>query len=740
MATDKTTIKYTLTDEAPMLATHSFLPIVRRFTKSSDIEMELVDISLAGRIIANFSEYLTEDQRQEDALAALGELAKKPEANIIKLPNISASIPQLTAAIKELQSDGYAIPDFPEEPTTDEEKSIRARFAKVLGSAVNPVLREGNSDRRAPKPVKQYARNNPHSMGAWSADSQSHVATMSHGDFRNNEKSVTIKEAGNIRIEHVDAAGKVTVLKAETPVLADEIIDASLMEKQALINFLETQVADAKENDLLFSLHMKATMMKVSDPKIFGHAVKVFFAPVFEKYGATLDKIGVDVNNGFGDLLAKIEELPASEREEIKAVIQACYDARPDLAMVNSDKGITNLHVPSDVIIDASMPAMIRASGQMWNAQGKQQDTKAVIPDSSYAGVFQETIEFCKKHGAFDPTTMGTVPNVGLMAQKAEEYGSHDKTFEIPAAGTVRTVDNAGNVLTEHTVNEGDIWRMCQVKDAPIRDWVKLAVSRARATGSPAVFWLDSERAHDAELIKKVNLYLKDHDTEGLDIQIMSPVLATRFSLERIKNGQDTISVTGNVLRDYNTDLFPILEVGTSAKMLSIVPLMNGGGLFETGAGGSAPKHIQQFLEEGHLRWDSLGEFLALAVSLEHVATTKGNERAQILADTLDEATIKFLENRKSPSRKVNELDNRGSHFYLALYWAQGLASQTKNADLAAEFAPIAKAMEENEHTIINELNAAQGSPQDIEGYYSVSSDKTFAAMRPSATFNAIID
>ena len=740
MATDKTTIKYTLTDEAPMLATHSFLPIVKRFTKSSDIEMELVDISLAGRIIANFSEYLTEDQRQEDALAALGELAKKPEANIIKLPNISASIPQLTAAIKELQSDGYAIPDFPEEPTTDEEKSIRARFAKVLGSAVNPVLREGNSDRRAPKPVKQYARNNPHSMGAWSADSQSHVATMSHGDFRNNEKSVTIKEAGNIRIEHVDAAGKVTVLKAETPVLAEEIIDASLMEKQALINFLETQVADAKEKDLLFSLHMKATMMKVSDPKIFGHAVKVFFAPVFEKYGATLDKIGVDVNNGFGDLLAKIEELPASEREEIKAAIQACYDARPDLAMVNSDKGITNLHVPSDVIIDASMPAMIRASGQMWNAQGKQQDTKAVIPDSSYAGVFQETIEFCKKHGAFDPTTMGTVPNVGLMAQKAEEYGSHDKTFEIPAAGTVRTVDNAGNVLTEHAVNEGDIWRLCQVKDAPIRDWVKLAVSRARATGSPAVFWLDSERAHDAELIKKVNLYLKDHDTEGLDIQIMSPVLATRFSLERIKNGQDTISVTGNVLRDYNTDLFPILEVGTSAKMLSIVPLMNGGGLFETGAGGSAPKHIQQFLEEGHLRWDSLGEFLALAVSLEHVATTKGNERAQILADTLDEATIKFLENRKSPSRKVNELDNRGSHFYLALYWAQGLASQTKNADLAAEFAPIAKAMEENEHTIINELNAAQGSPQDIEGYYSVSSDKTFAAMRPSATFNAIID
>lgn len=740
MATEKTTIKYTLTDEAPMLATHSFLPIIKRFTQSSNIDMELVDISLAGRIVANFPDNLTEDQKQEDALLALGELAKQPEANIIKLPNISASIPQLTAAIKELQSDGYDIPDFPEEPKTDEEKSIRARYAKVLGSAVNPVLREGNSDRRAPKPVKQYARNNPHSMGAWSSDSKTHVSTMSHGDFRNNEKSVTIQEAGNVRIEHVAADGTVTVLKANTPVLAEEIIDASLMEKKALISFLEEQVVDAKEKNILFSLHMKATMMKVSDPKIFGHAVRVFFAPVFEKYGATFDKLGVDVNNGFGDLVSKIDELPSSEKEEILAAIQACYDARPDLAMVNSDKGITNLHVPSDVIIDASMPAMIRASGQMWNAEGKQQDTKAVIPDSSYAGVFQETIDFCKKHGAFDPTTMGTVPNVGLMAQKAEEYGSHDKTFEITAAGVVRTVDDAGNTLTEHKVEEGDIWRMCQVKDAPIRDWVKLAVSRARATGVPAIFWLDQERAHDAQLIKKVNLYLKDHDTDGLDIQIMSPVLATRFSLERIKNGQDTISVTGNVLRDYNTDLFPILEVGTSAKMLSIVPLMNGGGLFETGAGGSAPKHIQQFLEEGHLRWDSLGEFLALAVSLEHVATSRGNDRAQVLADTLDEATIKFLENRKSPSRKVNELDNRGSHFYLALYWAQGLAAQTINADLASEFAPIAKTMEENEHTIINELNAAQGEPQNIDGYYSVSSKKTFAAMRPSATFNAIID
>lgn len=740
MATEKTTIKYTLTDEAPMLATHSFLPIIKRFTKSSDIDVELVDISLAGRIVANFPDHLTEEQKQEDALAALGELAKKPEANIIKLPNISASIPQLITAIKELQNDGYAIPDFPEEPSTEEQKAIRARYAKVLGSAVNPVLREGNSDRRAPKPVKQYARTNPHTMGAWSADSQTHVATMSQGDFRHTEKSVLINQAGNVRIEHVGVDGTVTVLKAQTPVLEGEIIDASLMEKKALISFLESQVKDAKEKNLLFSLHMKATMMKVSDPKIFGHAVRVFFAPVFEKYGDTLEKLGVDVNNGFGDLLSKIEELPTSVKEEIKSAIEACYDARPDLAMVDSDKGITNLHVPSDVIIDASMPAMIRASGQMWNAQGKQQDTKAVIPDSSYAGVFQETIDFCKENGAFDPTTMGTVPNVGLMAQKAEEYGSHDKTFEIPAAGIVRTVDSNGTILTEHTVNEGDIWRMCQVKDAPIRDWVKLAVSRARATGALTIFWLDQERAHDAALIKKVNLYLKDHDTSGLDIQIMSPVLATRLSLERIKNGQDTISVTGNVLRDYNTDLFPILELGTSAKMLSIVPLMNGGGLFETGAGGSAPKHIQQFLAEGHLRWDSLGEFLALAVSLEHVAASRGNERAQVLADTLDEATVKFLENKKSPSRKVHELDNRGSHFYLALYWAQGLATQTKNAALAQEFAPIAKKMEASESQIINELNEAQGSPQNIDGYYSVSRDKTFAAMRPSATFNAIID
>lgn len=739
MATE-TTIKYTLTDEAPMLATHSLLPIVKRFTKSSGIDMELVDISLAGRIIANFPDKLTESQKQEDALAALGELAKKPEANIIKLPNISASIPQLTAAIQELQDDGYDIPDFPEEPKTAEEKEIRARYAKVLGSAVNPVLREGNSDRRAPKPVKQYAKNNPHTMGAWSSNSKTHVATMSQGDFRHNEKSVTLESAGNIRIEHVAQDGSITVLKEQTPVLKGEIIDASVMEKKALIQFLKEQVKDAKEKGILFSLHMKATMMKVSDPKIFGHAVRVFFAPVFEKYASTFDSLGVDVNNGFGDLLAKIEELPENQKEEIEAAIKECYNHRPDLAMVDSDKGITNLHVPSDVIIDASMPAMIRTSGQMWNAAGKQEDTKAVIPDSSYAGIYQETIDFCKKHGAFDPTTMGTVPNVGLMAQKAEEYGSHDKTFEISKQGIVRTVDATGNTLTEHQVSEGDIWRMCQTKDAPIQDWVKLAVSRARATGSPAIFWLDENRAHDAELIVKVQQYLKDHNTEGLDIQIMSPVLATRFSLERIKNGQETISVTGNVLRDYNTDLFPILEVGTSAKMLSIVPLMNGGGLFETGAGGSAPKHIQQFLEEGHLRWDSLGEFLALAVSLEHVAHSKNNERAQILADTLDEATIKFLENKKSPSRKVNELDNRGSHFYLAMYWAEGLATQTKNKELLEEFAPIYKKMGENEHTIINELNAAQGTAQDIDGYYSTSREKTFSAMRPSSTFNEIID
>ena len=740
MATAKTTIKYTLTDEAPMLATHSFLPIVKRFTKSSNIDIELEDISLAGRILANFPEHLTEAQKQEDALGELGLLAKKPEANIVKLPNISASVPQLQAAIKELQSNGFAIPDFPEDPETSEEVALRKKFAKVLGSAVNPVLREGNSDRRAPKPVKQYAKNNPHSMGAWSADSASHVATMSAGDFKNNEKSVTISNAGNVTIQHLDGSGNKNILKESVPVLVGEIIDSSLLEKKALLSFLTEQIADAKAQGVLFSLHMKATMMKVSDPKIFGHAVRVFFAPVFEKYEATFEELGVDVNNGFGDLVSKIEELPAAKANEIKEAIEACYATRPDLAMVNSDKGITNLHVPSDVIIDASMPAMIRNSGQMWNKEGKSQDTKAVIPDSSYAGIYQETIDFCKQHGAFDPTTMGTVPNVGLMAQKAEEYGSHDKTFEIEKAGKVQVVDASGTVLTEHSVAEGDIWRMCQVKDAPIRDWVKLAVKRARLSDTPAIFWLDEDRAHDAELIKKVNVYLKDHDTAGLDIQILSPVKATKATLVRIKEGKDTISVTGNVLRDYNTDLFPILEVGTSAKMLSIVPLMNGGGLFETGAGGSAPKHIQQFLEEGHLRWDSLGEFLALAVSLEHTAEANGNEKAAILGETLDEATIKFLENKKSPSRKVNELDNRGSHFYLAMYWAQALAAQNKNASLKEEFAPLAQAMEGKKEAILQELIDAQGSPMDIGGYYHPNRAKTTAAMRPSATLNSLID
>lgn len=734
------TIKYTKTDEAPMLATHSFLPIVQRFTKTSNITIDVEDISLAGRIIATFSDRLTEEQKQYDALAALGELAKQPEANIIKLPNISASVPQLNAAVLELQAKGFDIPTYPEDAETEEDKALRAKFAKCLGSAVNPVLREGNSDRRAPKPVKQYAKNNPHRMGEWSSDSKSHVSTMDHGDFRHNEKSVTIKNAGSLKIEHVGKDGEITTLKDKVSVLDGEVIDASVMEKTALINFLKEQVKDAKDKGILFSLHMKATMMKVSDPKIFGHAVRVFFAPVFEKYGETFDELGIDVNNGFGDLIAKLPELPNAKREEIEAAIEACYNEQPDLAMVNSDKGITNLHVPSDVIIDASMPAMIRTSGQMWNKEGNQQDTKAVIPDSSYAGIYQETIEFCKTHGAFDPTTMGTVPNVGLMAQKAEEYGSHDKTFEIETEGTVRVVDAQGNTLTEHNVSEGDIWRMCQVKDLPIQDWVKLAVRRAKASQTPAIFWLDKTRAHDAELIAKVNTYLADLDTDGLDIQIMSPVEATKYTLARMKEGKDTISVTGNVLRDYNTDLFPILELGTSAKMLSIVPLMNGGGLFETGAGGSAPKHVQQFVEEGHLRWDSLGEFLALAVSLEHLSEFADNPKAQILADTLDEATVKFLENRKSPSRKVNELDNRGSHFYLAMYWAQGLASQDKDADLKAEFASLAETMQANEDKIIKELNAAQGAPVNIDGYYYPDYDKVSKAMRPSETLNAILN
>ena len=733
-------IKYTKTDEAPMLATHSFLPIVQRFTKTSNITIDVEDISLAGRIIATFSDRLTEEQKQYDALAALGELAKQPEANIIKLPNISASVPQLNAAVLELQAKGFDIPTYPEDAETEEDKALRAKFAKCLGSAVNPVLREGNSDRRAPKPVKQYAKNNPHRMGEWSSDSKSHVSTMDHGDFRHNEKSVTIKNAGSLKIEHVGKDGEVTTLKDKVSVLDGEVIDASVMEKTALINFLKEQVKDAKDKGILFSLHMKATMMKVSDPKIFGHAVRVFFAPVFEKYGETFDELGVDVNNGFGDLIAKLPELPNAKREEIEAAIEACYNEQPDLAMVNSDKGITNLHVPSDVIIDASMPAMIRTSGQMWNKEGNQQDTKAVIPDSSYAGIYQETIEFCKTHGAFDPTTMGTVPNVGLMAQKAEEYGSHDKTFEIETEGTVRVVDAQGNTLTEHNVSEGDIWRMCQVKDLPIQDWVKLAVRRAKASQTPAIFWLDKTRAHDAELITKVNTYLADLDTDGLDIQIMSPVEATKYTLARMREGKDTISVTGNVLRDYNTDLFPILELGTSAKMLSIVPLMNGGGLFETGAGGSAPKHVQQFVEEGHLRWDSLGEFLALAVSLEHLSEFADNPKAQILADTLDEATVKFLENRKSPSRKVNELDNRGSHFYLAMYWAQGLASQDKDADLKDEFASLAETMQANEDKIIKELNAAQGAPVNIDGYYYPDYNKVSKAMRPSETLNAILN
>jgi isocitrate dehydrogenase len=734
-----TTIIYTKTDEAPALATHSLLPIVKAFTSSSNINIETKDISLAGRVLANFSEYLTPEQRVNDALTELGELAKKPEANIIKLPNISASVPQLQATIAELQAKGFAIPDYPEEASSDEEKEILAKYNKVKGSAVNPVLREGNSDRRAPKAVKNYAKKNPHSMGAWTATSKTHVATMEAGDFRSNEKSVTIENATAVRIEHTDANGTKTTLKEGINLLAGEIIDATVMSKKALLAFLEREIADTKEKGILFSLHMKATMMKVSDPIIFGHAVRVYFADLFEKHQATFDEIGVDVNNGFGDLLKNLDELTAEKKEEIIGDIAIAMENGPDIAMVNSDKGITNLHVPSDVIIDASMPAMIRNSGQMWDADGKTQDTKAVIPDSSYAALYQTTIDFCKKHGAFDPTTMGTVPNVGLMAQKAEEYGSHDKTFEIPANGTVQVIDATGNVLTEHTVEAGDIWRMCQVKDAPIRDWVKLAVSRATATGWPAVFWLDETRAHDAELIKKVNTYLKDHNTSGLEIHILPLAEATQFTLERMKNGENTISVTGNVLRDYLTDLFPILELGTSAKMLSIVPLMNGGGLFETGAGGSAPKHVQQFNKEGHLRWDSLGEFLALAVSLEHLGTNYDNPKAIVLSETLDDATDKFLENKKSPSRKVNELDNRGSHFYLALYWAQALATQNKDADLKASFTPIATQLAANEEKIVTELNNAQGEPMDIGGYYMPSDELTAQAMRPSETFNTIL-
>jgi isocitrate dehydrogenase len=730
------TIIYTKTDEAPFLATQSLLPIIKAFTKSSGIRIETRDISLAGRIIAVFSDRLPEDQRIGDHLAELGELAKTPEANIIKLPNISASVPQLVATISELQARGVDLPDYPENPANVDEKEIKSRYDKVKGSAVNPVLREGNSDRRAPKAVKEYAKANPHSMGAWSADSKTRVATMSEGDFASNEKSVTVDIATSVRIEHTAVDGAVTVLKEGVALQAGEIIDSTYMSKAALVSFLAEQKAAAENEGVLFSLHMKATMMKISDPIIFGHAVEVYFKDFLEKYAEVLGGLGIDFKNGFGDLVAKIENLPADQKAAIEADIVAAIAAGPDLAMVDSDRGITNLHVPSDVIIDASMPAMIRNSGQMWDKDGKVQDTIAVIPDSSYAGVYQTTIDFCKKNGAFDPTTMGTVPNVGLMAQKAEEYGSHDKTFEVPSAGTVRVIDSAGETLMEHEVGEGDIWRACQTKDAPIQDWVKLAVNRARATGSPAIFWLDEDRAHDAQLIEKVGAYLGDHDIEGLDLRILSPVEASAVSLERLKAGEETISVTGNVLRDYLTDLFPILEVGTSAKMLSIVPLMNGGGLFETGAGGSAPKHVQQFVQENHLRWDSLGEFLALAVSLEHI----GSEEAKILGATLDDATTKVLLENKSPQRKCGQLDNRGSHFYLALYWAKALAEQNSSPSLAAHFKTLSEALASQEELIVSELNSVQGQKVDIGGYFSPDPEKLIEAMRPSAAFNAIID
>jgi len=733
-------IIYTETDEAPALATYSFLPIVKGFAKAAGVSVETRDISLSGRIIANLAQYLPEGQRIPDALAELGELAKTPEANIIKLPNISASVPQLKAAIKELQDKGYDLPDYPEDAKTDDEKSIKAAYDKVKGSAVNPVLREGNSDRRAPGAVKEFARNNPHSMGAWSSDSKSHVASMTSGDFYGSEQSTTIAAATTVQIVLESRSGEKTILKDGLALQAGEIIDSALMSKVALRSFLAEQVAEAKTQGVLFSLHMKATMMKVSDPIIFGHMVSVFYKDVFAKHEAVLSELGVDVNNGFGDLEAKIASLPEAQRSAIEADIKAVYEAQPELAMVNSDKGITGLHVPSDIIIDASMPAMIRSSGQMWGVDGKQKDTKAVIPDRCYSGIYQETISFCKEFGALDPTTMGTVPNVGLMAQKAEEYGSHDKTFELPSSGTVKVVDASGAVLLQHEGEEGDIWRMCQVKDAPIQDWVKLAVSRARATGSPAVFWLDENRAHDAELIKKVNAYLPQHDTKGLDLHIMAPQKATRFSLERIHAGKDTISVTGNVLRDYLTDLFPILELGTSAKMLSIVPLMNGGGLFETGAGGSAPKHVEQLVEQGHLRWDSLGEFLALAVSLEHLAENNGNKKAAVLASTLDKATGQYLLNNKSPSRKVGELDNKGSHFYVAMYWAKALAEQTEDAELASEFASVAEALSSSEQAIVDELLAVEGKSTDIGGYYRLDTKKASNAMRPSATLNAVID
>jgi len=733
-------IIYTETDEAPALATYSLLPIIEAFAGATGVAVETRDISLAGRIIANFPDKLTAEQKQSDALKELGELAKTPDANIIKLPNISASIPQLHAAIKELQSQGYDIPDYPDEPQTADEKAVKARYAKVLGSAVNPVLREGNSDRRVAAPVKQYAKKHPHSMGAWSPDSKSHVAHMTDGDFYSSEKSVVVKKAGDVRIEFTDENGNIRVLKEKTPVLEGEVIDAAVMSRSALRAFFTREINAARDEGILLSLHLKATMMKVSDPIMFGHAVTVFFADVFDKHAAVFEKLGVDANNGLGDVYAKIATLPDAQRTVIEADLRAVYDNGPELAMVDSDKGITNLHVPSDVIIDASMPAALRTSGKMWGPDGKLHDTKAMIPDRCYAGIYQEVISFCKQHGAFDVPTMGSVSNVGLMAQKAEEYGSHDKTFEIPANGNVRVLDSSGQPLLEHAVAAGDIWRMCQTKDLPIRDWVKLAVSRARATGTPAIFWLDQHRAHDANLITKVNLYLQDHDTTGLDIQIMTPVDAIRFTLERVKKGADTISVSGNVLRDYLTDLFPILELGTSAKMLSIVPLLAGGGLYETGAGGSAPKHVQQFVKEGHLRWDSLGEFLALSVSIEDLAQKTGNAKAKILAKALDEANGKFLDSDKSPSRKVKELDNRGSHFYLALYWAQALAAQTDDAELQGQFAKIAQQLGDNEQTIVAELNAAQGQPVEIGGYFHPDKALTAQAMRPSATLNSIVD
>ncbi|GAA1222756.1 NADP-dependent isocitrate dehydrogenase [Pseudonocardia alaniniphila] len=730
---------YTYTDEAPALATHSFLPIIEAFAGKAGVDVETRDISLAARILAQFPDRLTDAQRVPDALSELGELAKTPEANIIKLPNISASIPQLKAAIKELQGAGYDVPDYPEDPRTDEEKAAQVAYDTVKGSAVNPVLREGNSDRRAPASVKNFARKHPHSMGKWSADSTSHVSTMSDGDFRHSERSVTFDDRAELRIEHVAADGTVTVLKPSLAVLPGEILDAAVMRKQDLTAFLAEQVADARDQGVLFSVHVKATMMKVSDPILFGHAVEAYFADVFAQYGDDLAAVGADPDDGLASVFTAIEKLPAEKREAIEKAISAAYDSGPGLAMVDSDRGITNLHVPSDVIIDASMPAAIRSSGQMWNAKGELQDTKFVIPDSSYAALYAETVDFCREHGAFDPATMGTVPNVGLMAQKAEEYGSHDKTFEIAAAGTVRVVDASGTTLLEHEVGEGDLWRACQTKDAPIRNWVQLAVSRARATGAPAVFWLDETRGHDAEVIKKVRAYLAEEDTDGLTIEILPVAEATRYTLERTKRGEDTISVTGNVLRDYLTDLFPILELGTSAKMLSIVPLMNGGGLFETGAGGSAPKHVQQMVRENHLRWDSLGEFLALAVSLEFLADSDDNPRAKLLGKALDDATGKLLENGKSPSRRAGELDNRGSHFYIALYWARALAEQDEDAELAKIFAPLAESLTADETTIVDELNAVQGHPVDLGGYYYVDREKTDGVMRASATLNAAL-